>query len=199
MKINDIVKEGMLDDLRAIGRAEQEKLFSKLSRGVQSMNPFASSGQPSRFAAQAKQSNIQTLATKYANAWEDYWKRFSAGKGPMELDAYQDALSQWLETTMRVRVDRAEVTNFVKEMDVEHVQNYLAAHFIPKYLEGMMDPQTQLNPGEKLQVRSQVGNISRDVSYTWNGKNWVDDATNRAVPAYSSLHNQLTQAALGEA
>jgi hypothetical protein len=218
MKIKDVVFEGIWDDLKAIGRQEQQNIKQSVSQAGSSTAGAVGSALkkiPGVAAIQQKTAEIKklaqtgavrTLADTMTKIWEAEAKKLNAAKPPgevMDLDEYKTRFAAWLETAMRgeVQVDEnsREFNNLIRGTDPRAVNNYLANYFIPAYQVSKTQTGVAIPNGTRVKVSGAVaGNVQiSDEIYTYTNGRW-SDSQQRPVIAGSKLHQALTQDAISK-
>lgn len=209
MKVKDIVNEGLVNDLRAIGQKAQrdQALAAKAGLGrlagqiKGALTPKFYSDFADKVAGMRKGQDLAALADAWAANWEKEFKRLEQGQGQaLSDDEYRGQFRRWLEQTAKVRVDPQPVEQMIQVQSTQAVRDYFLNHFIPAYQKTQTNPVFVIPDGETVEVISRVGSTNTSETYTWrsNRGHWYDSAGNE-VPAFSNLHNTLTQDAMDKA
>lgn len=205
MKVNDIVNEGLWDDLKAIGQQNQAGVANKLAQATQNVKGQLTPQWYKDFADKAAKAKATGQSALVADSWTQAWgKEFSsmekANGRPFSDDEYRGLLRNWIEKTAKVKVDDMRLKTMVPVQSLEAVKQYFTNHFIPEYLKLQANPVYVIPDGETVDVVTQVGTTRRGTRYTWSTARgrWADQNGNE-VPGYSTLNADLTQQAMEKA
>lgn len=217
MRVNEVVSEGVFQDLATIGRQRNaeigQKIGSEWSGLKQQVGGAVSSalgslpgaGAVQQKAAEIKKlaqdTQVRALAKNIATAWENEVKRITANQtAPMQTSEYQQKFATWLEQMMHGEVAVSENNpEFQKYITgaTPQVYEYLANYFVPAYQSLKTPTAPQIPNGTRVVVRgAQAGQVVvPDEIYTWKDGRWHDSAGG-AVTAGSKMHQGLTADAM---
>jgi hypothetical protein len=205
MKVNDIVNEGVFDDLRAIGKASQAQNAQKIKQALSvfrgEITPQWYKDLSDKVGAEKAKQQAGMLANAWTAAWDKELKRIEAAAGkPFTDDEYRGLFRSWLEKAAKVNVNNAPLKTLIPVQSIEAVKNYFTQHFIPGYLKAQTNPVFVIPNGTKIDTTTTVGRKTSKVTYTWDSsKGRFVDARGAEVPTYTALHSDLVQQAMDQA
>lgn len=172
MKINDIFKEGLLSDLKAIGQAAQRGTWSggQVQLGK---DPRTWSQAISKAAGDARtSSNIVPVADAFTKSWQAVAQQVNDSKGPgeaMDLAEYQKTFAAWLARETKTKPSMAQIQAMITATEPKLVRDYLINHFIPQYQKVMANPVYTIPDGHKEKGIFIAANGQRtEVEYEWD-------------------------------
>lgn len=77
-------------------------------------------------------SMLASRASQFSDSWEEYAKQ--AQVDLTDLNAYKDALNDWLTQTLKVNLNRRALDRFVTSTNPGATDRYFEEYFIPRYL-----------------------------------------------------------------
>lgn len=216
MKLNDVIKEGIFQDLATIGRAEQDRMAQSRGammgragdaiKGALGKIPGVSAIQQKAAAIKqaAQDVAIQQMADRLAAAWESEAKKINAAKTAgqvMDAAEYKKRAAAWLEQVMQgqVAVDERNMDKYITQPAIEQMREYLAKHFLPAYKVSKQTAAPEIPNGYNVLVRGGTAGSVKvpDEIYTWANGRWTS-ASGQQVIGGSPLHNSLTQDAMSK-
>lgn len=201
MKINDIITEGIISDLRTAGRQNQADLSANIKQGVTNLAkkiPGAKTisslhSKLSDYAANAKDAaDVSRAADQWISLWDAELKhqnkvRRQSGQPTMTQDEYNKALETWLEQSLNVNADAAKVSQYVRDMNPRSLKNYFQQYFIPQYIKTQQSQPAQpagieVPPGQRIVVTHPITNSK----YYKTARGWTNE-TGQVVRKQSSI------------
>lgn len=85
------------------------------------------------------QAMLGNQAGEFSDAWEDYAKQNQVDLN--DLDAYKDALNDWLTQTLKVNLNRRALDRYVTSTNAGATDRYFKEYFIPRYLKTQQQTQ----------------------------------------------------------
>ena len=205
MKVNDIVNEGMFDDLRAIGRASQAQNAEKIKQALTSfkgnITPQWYKNMADKVADAKSNQQADQLAKAWTAAWEKEFKNIESAAGrSFTDDEYRGLFRSWLEKAAKVNVDDQPVKSIITVQSLQAVENYFKNHFIPGYLKAQANPVFVVPNGTTVDATTTIGRRVNRIRYTWDSsKGRFIDPGGAEVPTYTALHSDLIQQAMNQA
>lgn len=205
MKVNDIVKEGVFSDLRAIGRANQSQNAQQIKQALASfrgeITPQWYKNLADKVAGERANQQAAQLAKVWTQAWGKEFKQIEDAAGrPFSDDEYRGLFRSWLEKAAKVNVDDVPVKLIITVQSLQAVESYFKNHFIPGYLKAQANPVFVIPNGTTVDTTTTVGRKSSKVRYTWDTtKGRFVDPRGAEVPTYTALHSDLVQQAMDQA
>ena len=205
MKVNDIVKEGMFDDLRAMGKVQNAQNRNAMAQALQNfkgaITPAWYKNMADKVADQKAAQQSAQLAKAWTAAWEKEFRRIEDAAGrPFTDDEYRGLFRSWLEKSAKVNVDDVPVKLIINVQSIQAVENYFKNHFIPGYLKAQANPVFVIPNGTTVDMQTKVGRRTTNQRYTWDSsKGRFVDGRNAEVPTYTALHADLLQQAMDQA
>jgi hypothetical protein len=202
MKVNDIVKEGVFDDLRAIGKASQAQNAQKIKQAFASfkgdITPQWYKALADKVGAEKANQQAGQLAAAWTQAWDKEFERIEAAAGkPFSDDEYRGLFRSWLEKAAKVNVDEYPLRTMIPVQSIEAVKQYFTNHFIPGYLKAQANPVFVIPNGTVVNTTTTVGRKTSRIQYTWDSsKGRFIDPRGAEVPTYTDLHSDLVQQAM---
>lgn len=217
MKVNEVLSEGVFQDLATIGAQRNAEAGRNIGAGWSALKQRAGSavsgslgkipgvGSMQQKAAQIKKlaqdTTTKTLANNITAAWNKELQRISAGQtAPMSPTEYQQRFSAWLEQMMHgsVAVDekKPEFQRYITGANPD-VTGYLSNYFIPAYQSLQTPEAPQIPNNTQVVVRGAAAGRTQvpPEIYTWNNGRWTD-SKGAAITAGSNLHQALTADAI---
>lgn len=178
MKIKDVVNEGLIDDLRAIGQASQAagmaSMKSKMSGVKSKLTPQFWKDWSQSVASARNEQQVGALADSFVKTWEQVIARQYAGRtDPVDVAEYRQLLSNWLARTTGVRISAETMDameKIITQTQPQLVKQFLKTSFIPSYLEARNNPIYSIPDGYKVELLTKDEDTGEEVrtTYEWD-------------------------------
>jgi hypothetical protein len=136
-------------DIRRGFQNKMPKTAAAFQTGVNAINKIKGAWKGLKDKA-ISQAMLGNQAGEFSDAWEEYARQNQIDLN--DLDAYKDALNDWLSQTLKVELNRRALDRFVTSTEAGATDRYFKEYFIPRYLKTQQQTQQQSARPQGVQV-----------------------------------------------